>query len=290
MNKPRCPSCQESLSASDINLSEGVALCPSCGNLTRISALSGKSGSNAGGEFGDLPEKLKDLFGISTDTGDWANTVNDLWRTVPSGCSVKGTRGDIHIAATTRALGAAAAMLFFAVFWNSIVSVFLAVALSGIYTNLIGPMPSWFPIAGGSQKSPMPIGIAIFMLLFMIPFVAIGVTLIYGILMSLFGSAKLRVYHEHASVSTGIGPFRRTQRFEVNNVTKVCLGEKPVKLKNNTSNKPTRSVHIQALKLIRVGHGLSETRMKWFGSVATLLLMEPRQQDVDDLLRAGQRP
>lgn len=287
MVKPHCPACHQNLAPSDINMREGVALCSSCGALTRVGDLGGLD--DASEQLGDLPEKFKEWFGLSTDTGDWTNTVNDLWRAVPSGCSVKGSRDDIRIAATTRAYGSAAAMLFFAVFWNSIVSIFLAAALSGVWSYFFGKLPAWFPSQGSNQKSMMPIGMALFVLVFMIPFVSIGVMLIVGILMSLFGSVKMRIRHEQASVSSGIGPICWSRRFEVNNVTNVCLGEKPVKTKNNSSKNSSRSVHIQAHKLIRVGSSLSENRMKWFGSVATLLLMEPRQQDVDDLLRAGRQ-
>ena len=266
-------------------MNEGVALCSSCGALTRVGDLGGLN--DASEQLGDLPEKFKEWFGLSTDTGDWTNTVNELWRVVPRGCSVKGSRDDIRIAATTRAYGSALAMLFFAVFWNSIVSIFVAASLSGLWSYFFGKLPAWFPAMGSNQKSVMPIGMAVFVLVFMIPFVSIGVMLICGILMSLFGSVKMRVRHEQVSVSSGIGPLRWTRRFEVNNVTNVCLGQKPMKSNNNNSKNPSRSVHIQAHKLIRVGSSLSETRMKWLGSVATLLLMEPRQQDVDDLLRAG---
>lgn len=248
-----------------MNLKEGVVLCPSCGTLTRLSQLLRPVGDEA----------------VAVD---WSSTANDIWRQPPSGCSVRGSRDNIIIKATTRSLGTAAGLAFFAVFWNAIVSVFLVIAISGVYGYLIGKLPGWFPAPSGNKKSPIPFGISLFMLLFLTPFVLVGLGLIRAILVSLFGSVILHVEHGRARVSTGIGMLRRWRRFQVDEVTRVSLGEHELKWQNDSSNKPTRAVHIEAGKVIRAGNDLSEARMKWFGSAATLLLMGSDLQDVDELL------
>lgn len=49
----RCPDCDEPLKAEDINIKEGVALCPICSKLSRLSSLNTSSRSIA--EFLDKP-------------------------------------------------------------------------------------------------------------------------------------------------------------------------------------------------------------------------------------------
>lgn len=269
MLQRNCPSCDHLLDLSNINLKEGVALCPSCGTLTRLSKLMNLPGDDA-----------------DVESGDWSNTTNDLWRQTPAGCSVRGWHENITVKATTRSFLTAIGLAFFGLFWNAIVSVFLVIALGGLIGSLAGSLPSWFPSQGGKKSSGMPLGMAIFLLIFLIPFVAVGASLIYGVLIALFGSVILCVNQGKAKISTGIGPLRWWRRFDVNTVTKVSLGEHKVKSNNNRNNKPTRSVHIEADRLIRTGNSLSETRMKWFGSVATLLLMGPQLAEVDELLAA----
>ncbi len=122
----RCPDCDGSLKGGDINIQEGVALCPVCGKLSRLSSLNTSSRSIA--EILDKP---------------------------PRGCSLTSFG---HGAVATVSIRSLAGFLFpagFALFWNGITSVFVLIAIAGLYTNLIGPLPNWFPALVCRMASPL---------------------------------------------------------------------------------------------------------------------------------------
>lgn len=100
-----CPACGQAIAVEDINISEGVGLCRACGKLSRLS---------------DIVEQA-------------AIDPNAL-AMPPGGCAydelIDGTR---RVRASHRSLSSAVGLLAICLFWNGIVSVFVLIAIGGIY-------------------------------------------------------------------------------------------------------------------------------------------------------------
>jgi hypothetical protein len=105
----RCPGCDVLITSDAINIKERVALCPGCGRLSRLSEL------NTSGR-----------------------SIAEILAQPPAGCSVVS---DGHRVTTTVSLRLLAGFLVsaaFALFWNSITSVFVLIAVAGLYIQ-----PRW---------------------------------------------------------------------------------------------------------------------------------------------------
>jgi hypothetical protein len=114
---PTCSKCRRVIPSDDINVAQDVAYCRQCNISYRLSDLT--SGND---------------FGISVDLNR-----------PPKGAWYRSDGGGTVIGATNRSLGAAFGLLFFALFWNGIVSVFVTFAISGTLHILHIPQPDWFP-------------------------------------------------------------------------------------------------------------------------------------------------
>ena len=138
-----CPECGEQLPTESINLKEGVALCPRCKQLSHLSEV------------------------VSCN-----RSVAETLSQPPTGCFVSEWGQEVLVEATLHSISTFFSSLFVALFWNGIVSVFVLIAISGLYTNLVGPLPVWF--SAPSMKDSMPLGMTLFLCVFLIPFVTIG--------------------------------------------------------------------------------------------------------------------
>ena len=138
-----CPTCDNEISPGQINITEGVALCDACGELTRLSQLN--------------------YSGI---------TISEAIESPPEGATISSSHNSLQISITLFSLSGFLGSLAITLFWNGIVSVFLSVAAAGIYYNLIGPVPDWFPTmalengAPNVNDEPMGPGMTVFMCLF----------------------------------------------------------------------------------------------------------------------------
>ena len=89
-----------------------------------------------------------------------------------------------------------------ALFWSCFVVLMLATALGGLYANMIGPLPPWAPVPGVKDGFPhmngRPMGMqaTVFMFVFMIPFLIMGLGLVIAALLPLCG--KIRVVIEES--------------------------------------------------------------------------------------------
>ena len=109
----RCPDCDEALGSETINIKEGVALCSNCGKLSRLSELNYSHRS-----------------------------VQEILSNPPTGCSIVSLGQGVVAKASLRSIAGFLFPAGFALFWNGIVSVFVLIAVAGLYTNLIGPLPA----------------------------------------------------------------------------------------------------------------------------------------------------
>jgi hypothetical protein len=227
-----CPLCGEELPIESINISEGVALCPSCGKLSRLA---------------DVAERRRPMA--------------ELIAQPPKGCSIRDWGQNVIIRVNQRSVSAFAFLLFFSLFWNGITSVFVLLAVAGLYVNLIGPVPNWFPAPPNNPG--MGLGESLFLTVFITPFVLIGLFTMGAALMNLCGKAEVWLADREAAVHTGIGLLVWRRRFDPTAVRGVTIG-------NNTwqSNEKTSPVIvIEADRTIKFGSMLPDDRREWLQAI-----------------------
>jgi hypothetical protein len=230
-----CPVCGKAIAIDDINVREGVALCRACGKLSRLA-----------------------------EVADTAPMDPRALASPPAGCSIDESMGGRRtLAVSLRSPGAAAGTLAFCLFWNGIVSIFVIIAIAGLYTNLVGPLPKWFPAPGqggkGNLGPSMGMGETLFLCIFLIPFVTIGFVMLCAFLTSVAGRIQVTIDPTRGRVRTGFGPFNWTRRFDPSNVTRVSTGRTSYQV--NGQYKPV--VVIEADRTIKLGSSLSEARRDW---------------------------
>jgi hypothetical protein len=232
-----CPLCGARIELDDINVSEGAALCRACGQLSRLSDV------------------------VST-----SRPASEILQQPPRGCSVEEWGNEIIVRASLRSFATFCGALFAALFWNGIVSVFLLLVFASLYNQFIGPLPAWFPAP--DMKDPMPLGLALFLCVFLTPFVAIGCLLLGAVVMTLGGRVEARVGDTQASVATGIGPVVWRQRFDPSRVRIVKIGLTAWK----TNDQSSPLIQIDADRSIKFGSMLSDERRQWMRVVLQQLL------------------
>ena len=208
MTENPCPECGEPIPAESINIEEGVALCPNCGRLSRLS---------------EVVERRPPMV----------ETLDQP----PKGCEILHLGREVLARASLRSLPGFAGSLFFALFWNGITSVFVLVALAGLYTNLIGPLPAWFPAP--DMDDGMSLGMTLFLCVFLTPFVVIGLGMIGAVLLNLVGRVEVRISETEGIVRTGVGFLTWNRRFDPNQVRHVEAGVTAWQT-NDQSNPPHR--------------------------------------------------
>jgi hypothetical protein len=194
MPTPACPKCRRDIPSEDINVANDVAYCRHCNYSSQLSRLTFGGGIEEDLDLSQPPE------------GAWRR--NDMVGTV--------------IGATHRSVGAAVGALFIALFWNGIVSVFLAIVIASTLKHVGVTVPHWFPapeMDGGS----MSLGMTLFLWLFLTPFIAIGLMLLAAFLSCLGGKTEVRLNHKEGVVFSGIGPLGWRRRFDPEQVKDVRI-------------------------------------------------------------------
>jgi len=240
-----CPECGAPIAQADINMAEGVALCRACGRLSRL---------------GDVA--MADSPPAPAFPG-----------TPPSGCRFidGGPGGETELHATIRS-GSAVFFLIFATFWNSIVSIFVVIAIAGLYSRLIGPLPSWYPnppMSSGKHGTPHPASSMstselTFMCLFLIPFVLVGIGTALVALIGLLGSLRIRIDPTAVRVRTGLGPLAWTRTIDPTRITRVSIGQTSWQQNNRTL---PLIVIAAADREVKFGSQLSPERRNWMAAV-----------------------
>ena len=245
MSRNFCPDCGEQLTSESINLGEGVALCPSCGQLSRLSEVVGLS-----------------------------RPVNVTLKDPPSGCTVTEHGQTIIVHASLRSLVGFVVSLGAALFWNGIVSLFVLIALAGLYTNLIGPLPDWFPTPDDDDIQSL--GVTIFLCLFLTPFVIIGMILAGAVLLNVIGKVEVAIGVDNASVRTGAGFLVWRRRFNPTKVHAVRTGTTSWE----SNGRPGQTIVIDADRRIKFGTLLQEDRREWLLVILRELLAktDPRER------------
>jgi len=240
----RCPECDESIESAAINIQEGVALCPMCGTLSRLSELNNSD-----------------------------RCVQEILAQPPSGCSIDSLGNVVIVTASTRSIGGFMASVALSLFWNGIVSVFVLIALAGLYTNLVGPLPDWFPASEMNQGKPemngkpMELGETLFLCVFLTPFVTIGAIMIAAAMLSLVGKVEVIVKEYESYVATGIAFVRWKRRFDPHQVRSVTYATTTWRSEDGPS------IVLAADRTIKFGSLLQSERAVWLRAVLTELLL-----------------
>jgi hypothetical protein len=185
MPTPACSKCRRTIAPDDINVANDVAYCRDCNISYRLSELT--SGGDVSANL-DLNHPPKGAWFVS----DGAGTV---------------------IGATNRSLGTAFGLLFFTLFWNGIVSIFVLCAISGTLHILHVPQPGWFP-APRMNEGDMGVGMVLFLWVFLTPFITIGLFVAGSCLNCLFGRTEVRLNGTQGVVFTGFGSVGWRRRFD----------------------------------------------------------------------------
>src|SRR5690606_4177561 len=109
----------------------------------------------------------------------------------------------------------------------------------------------------------MPLSMALFMCVFLIPFVLIGAAMIAAVFSYAFGRVEITIDRHEAKVRTGFGPFNWTQRFDPGEVEEVELGFSRWKSNDNHQEQ----IEIHADRTVKFGSMLSEVRREWLCDV-----------------------
>ncbi len=238
MHQNICPSCGAVLPNEQINIKQSVAYCPGCGKLS------------------DLRDVIE-----STDS------AVDIQQT-PSGCYVWNEGARIKVQSTLRSIFGALGSLVFALFWNGIVSVFVLVAISGLWLNLAGEPPEYLPAPDTNGKE-MTKGSTLFLCIFLIPFVLVGMGAFACFLFNLWGRIEVLLDGPNGSIRTGIPILGWTRRFDANRVTKVTSDVSSWQQSGRTRG----LIKIDADRTIKFGSQLNDTRRDWMRSVLKKLLV-----------------
>jgi hypothetical protein len=239
MHQYHCPSCNHVLPAQQINVSQAVAHCLNCGKLSSLNDVM---------ENEESQEQVLDT---------------------PSGCYVWEEGSRIRVQATLRSISGALGALFISLFWNGIVSVFVLIALAGLWVNFIGPLPEGFPAPDGEDGEPIPLGMTLFLCVFLMPFVLIGSCMIGSVFLNLWGKVEVVLDGSLGKVRTSIGPLGWTRRFDATSVDEVSIGRSSIE----TNGKRAKLIRIEADRTIKFGSQLNEKRLEWMRSVLKKLLV-----------------
>ncbi len=233
-----CPTCKGRIKLRDINLRGNVAFCQTCDAAYAMSALTGTAaGTHA-----------EDLSAVDLDRP-------------PSGVWFEDVAGELVVGASMRSLKNALGALFFALFWNGIVSVFVLIAIAGTLHHLFGSVPSWLP-APKSSGTTMGVGMVIFLWVFLVPFILVGIVVLGALFASLGGKVEIRVRDGEGVRMIRFGPFSRSTRFDASRITNVTLEHKRWRDSDGDS-RSSRQIIIHADTPITFGSMLPDDRQRF---------------------------
>ena len=208
----------------------------------------------------------------------------------PAGCSVVSDGQRMTATVSLRSLAGFIFSAGFALFWNGITSVFVLIAIAGLYTNLIGPLPHWFPapaLKDGKPEmngGPMELGMTLFLCVFLIPFVTIGLGMAAVAIMNLIGKVEVVIDEFDSFVATGFGLFRWKKRFDPREVQAVEFGTKSWQ----SDGEGNKLIEIRGNRTVKFGSLLQSDRMEWLRAVLRQSLLpqnyEQRSSTLSDLV------
>lgn len=234
-----CLKCNAAIPSSDVNISEGVALCRGCQSFHKL---------------GDL------MNGVG-------NASNADITQPPAGCRVDQVGTEHVVSASARNGGVTGFFCFFAVFWNFGTLLFVSIAIVLTVTLINGSTPSWMPTLQSGQK--ITSGNVLFLWLFLTPFVLAGIGAMSMALYSLFGRVEVRLNGESGTIFTGVRSMGWTRRFEPSAVKSVRI----VKGSWQANGRDMKAIELAGPSPKKFGSMLSEERQAWMARVLQSLLV-----------------
>lgn len=231
---PTCTRCKHVIPSEDINVAQDIAYCRACNVTYQLSSLA------TGAEVA-----------ISTDTNN-----------PPAGAWYRNEGVETVIGATHRSLGTAFGALLAALFWNGIVSVFVIFALAGTLQHLGVSLPAGFPVPKSGGR-PSPLGLILFLWVFLLPFILIGLAMVATVLSSLGGRTEVRVADSEAVVFTGIGPLGKRRRFPVSDIQAVRFDLRQWRDRNGPHERACIVMDTRIGKPFKFGSMLNEDRRRF---------------------------
>ena len=193
MFKPVCSKCGGLIAAEDINVGADMAYCRVCNEVGRLSDLTGGR---------PLPE---------------ANL-----RHPPAGAWYRQDGAGTVIGAAHRSLVQGFFLLIFALFWNSVVSMLVGLVLVSALDHFHIHVPGWLPLPKVTEGTSGLKG-TVFLGLFAIPFVAVGVWVAVQAVSALLGRTEVRIQNGAGVVYSGVGRIGRRRRFDAKSVWQVDI-------------------------------------------------------------------
>ena len=124
-------------------------------------------------------------------------------------------------AITVRMFGMMAfVMLLLALGWNGIISMPIRQAVTIVARRFGWSLPDWFKSASDSSGNTLT---GLFIGLFLIPFIAAGIWMIWTTLFYFFGQFVIRLSYNEGSIFTGIGFLGRSQNFSLKSVRSIDI-------------------------------------------------------------------
>jgi hypothetical protein len=229
---PICPRCKGVIPSEDINVANDIAFCRNCDLSHSLSALT---------------------------SGTIVDENVDVSRP-PAGTWFQRDGNGVVIGATHRSISQAFGLLFFSLFWNGIVSVFVLLALASTLHHFGVPLPRWLPLSKGNS---IPVGMTIFLWLFLTPFIAIGFAVLMTLLSCLAGRTEVRIQGGEGVLFTGVGPVGFRKRFSTSEVRDVRIEDRRWRDSSGSSQRKSQIVIETERKPISLGSMLSEERRRF---------------------------
>lgn len=170
----------------------------------------------------------------------------------------RATLRGVEIGATIRHLPTAGFFAAFSLIWNGVTWFILFMVLTELLLPAVGG-------AGGSTGGHPGVGGVIFgvaMLVFLVPFVLIGLGAVGAIALSLFGSLRVFVEPSEVRVSVGVGPVRRARRFDPALAVGIGEGESDVEVDNRARTDIVVDLGVEK-EAFRFGASLRGPRRVW---------------------------
>jgi hypothetical protein len=240
-----CSSCGAAISQENINVAKDFFYCPACQKAGTISA------------------QISDVE-ISADYS----------RGAPAGTWERSEMNRLVVGARCFEWGALLGQLFTAVFWNGILSLFLLVF--GVFTlqSLKVPLPEQLNFI---EKKPenFPPGMLVFFWLFITPFVAIGLWMIYSVFDTLFGKIELLFDRGNLVIKRSVGPFSTEKNIQLANLAGLAIKAASTTKSGNPINYQIELTERDGI-IHKLGRGIPTNRLGY-------LLHKIRQQSRDPL-------
>jgi hypothetical protein len=108
----------------------------------------------------------------------------------------------------------------------------------------------------------------IFLWVFLIPFVTIGLVMLAAFLNCLLGRTELHIQGGNCVLYSGIGPLGRRRQFPVSGVTDVRIESRRWRDSDGDYNRNTRIVIVTSEKPINFGSSMSDARRRFVAGAA----------------------